>query len=176
MNHPASNKFVPIGNDAMEMEGCCLFYDNQSGECVRSGKANRESENSFRHRLDDHEKASYLKTQQNRNIKFYLSYSTGKIETKDKCEWLKPYCVFVFDLKVPAAVNTINDEKYFNHEHAKSHLNYTNLRNENVTTAYKNMVSCLFKCFYDMKLSNECNVSESPRHELIVKQFGRREN
>ena len=75
-----------------------------------------------------------------------------------------------------AAVNVINDEQYFNYESAKSYLNSTSLRNENVTTAKKNLISYLFECCYDVMLSNEHNVSESPGFESIVKQYGRRED
>ena len=88
LNHPTTNHFVPIENEIMKMEGCHLFYDNECGEYVRSGKANREAGDSFRQRLDDHEKAAHLKTQENRNSKFYLSHPTGKIGTKGKHERL----------------------------------------------------------------------------------------
>ena len=119
------------------MEGYCLFHDNECGQCVRSGKANREADNCFRQRLDDHKKASYLKTQKNRNSKFYLSCPTGKIGTKCKYEWLTPCCAFGFHKNMQVAINVVNDEQHFNYESAESHLNATSLRNENVTTAKK---------------------------------------
>ena len=58
----------------MKMEGCYLFYGNQHGEHVRSGKANRESGNSFRHRLDS-DAQNFEHWRQN------CEYSTHHIET-----------------------------------------------------------------------------------------------
>ena len=100
----------------------------------------------------------------------------GKIGLKGKHEWLKLYCAFGLDAKSNAAVNVIKDNNYFNYESATSYLDSIHLRNESMTSTKITLISYLFECCYDILLSKQHNISESPGYEKIVKQFGRRQD
>ena len=54
-------------------------------------------------------------------------------------------------------------------------LNSANLRNDTIINAKITLISYLVECCYDIILSKQHNVSESPGYEKIVKQFGRRQ-
>lgn len=118
-----------------KIEWCYIFDDTKLNEYIHSGKASRESGNSFPQRLDNHQKGSCLKTQEHRDSLFYLLHATGKMGLKGKHEWLKTHCALGFDSNKHSAINIINYDDYFNYESAKSCLNNANLRNESITTA-----------------------------------------
>ena len=70
------------------------------------------------------------------------------------------------------AQNVINSN-YFNYSAAKTYLDSCQQRNENLDATKQTIISYLFECCYDILLSCECNVSQSPGYECITRQYGR---
>ena len=90
-----------------------MFCDEKGKSCIRSGKASRTAGDSFKKRLEDHEKGALLKTKENRDILFYLSYPSEKMGSKGRHQWLKPYCAFGLDSSDQSATNVLKDETFY---------------------------------------------------------------
>ena len=88
---------------------------------------------------------------------------------KGKYEWLKPYCALGFDSNEHAATDIINDDDFFTCKIAKAYLDSANLRNNTIMNAKITLIFYLVECCYDIILSKQHNVSESPGYEKIVK-------
>ena len=74
-----------------------------------------------------------------------------------------------------AKTDIINDDEYFTYDAAKSCISAANLRNETELNAKVTLVSYLVECCFDVLLSKQHNVSESPGYEKVLKQYGRRQ-
>ena len=172
---PTSNNHLIIENKILKMEGCYLCFDTVLNECVRSGKASRESGDSFRKRLDNHRKGSCLTTLEHRKSLFCMSHPTGKMGLKGKYEHLKPHCAMGFDSKERTATDVIDDDEYFTCNAANSYISSAKLRNDAELNAKITLISYLVECCFDALLSKQHNVSESPGCKKVLKQFGRRQ-
>ena len=95
---------------------------------------------------------------------------------KGKHDWLKSHCAFGLDSTSIAAMKVIEDDEHFNYEAATSCLNSAHLRNEKVAAGKKRLVSHLNEYCYDILLSKQHNVSESPGYECMVRQYGGRQD
>ena len=98
-NDPA--RFVLIGDEEGDLEGCYGYFDTESGRFVRFGKmcSSNTSNRRFRHRLLEHKTGALLQTEDALASLFYCSYpdesiGDGKYETgfrKGFCSQLNAY-------------------------------------------------------------------------------------
>ena len=139
LNNPRENNFLPLDNNLLKLEGCYLFCDEKGKTNFRSGNASRIAGDSFKKRLEDHEKGALLKTKECRDVLFYLSCPSEKMGSKGKCQWLNPYCAFGLDSRDQSAINVLKDETFFDYESAKSRIKTSNLRDENEIVAKKHL-------------------------------------
>jgi len=116
---------------------------------------------------------SFATTAESRSSLFYSSCPMNDIGLRGKCDWLQPHCAFGCDLNKQNMATKIMCSNHFNWSSAQACLQRMKTRGENLTHKKRTIVAHLFEVCYDLLLSAESNVSNSPGYESIINQNGR---
>ena len=158
---------------AASLEGCYLYREASDDESrwIRSGKSSGLNCNlGSRHK--QHQKASLLK--EDKPSKFYLSYpcKSTNFQGSMRRGWFQDVSQYVgmaFDRHDTQAVHVLCDEEHGIFEwqsHIYACLQQCPWQQQDMINKQLNMVAYLVELFYDLCLSPQDNVSESPGFEL----------
>jgi hypothetical protein len=169
--------FVPTDNLA-EFEGCYLYYDTSGGSFVRSGKVNGETR-TFVKRHVEHLKAAKTKELASKFYKAYPSTTAPEPELqlqRGDFEDLKQYCGLGFSRKqnIEALHRTDGSGIFVWSKEMLELIGKVNFANANDLKAKQlHMVGYLCELVYDLVLTPDDNVSQSPGFETPLGIFGR---
>jgi hypothetical protein len=187
LQDPCIGNVFSIGSEISKLEGCYLYWDKRGKRFIRSGKVSGglRGENggrTFAQRDREHKKGSELKCFQDRQSKFYTKYPSTDSASKSTEPWgyfenLIQFSGFAIDRTKKTLVESICEEANGFMRWPKNTIQRLSkdgsIRGNEMVNAKLELVAYLYELAYDLCISQQDNVSQSPGFEKYLGQFGR---
>ena len=176
-----------IGSAISNLEGCYLYWDTVGNRFIRSGKVSGGARGdnggrTFATRNREHKKGSELKSFQDRQSTFYTKYpsienTSNNTELWGHFENLTQYSAFAIARMDKPIVKSICEDTNGFMQWPEQIIEKLSKGGRTVgmdlVNAKLEMVAYFFELAYDLCLSHQDNVSQSPGFEKYIGQYGR---
>jgi hypothetical protein len=171
--HSSSSAFMNARVEEIgSLQGCYLYYDNESGKWVRSGKTGGAN-GSHKNRNEEHKKNS-----KKRSNTFYQWFPDENITSSEGARgtWqgLHQYCGLSFDrLHTETITSVVDDEGVFHWDESTRNWIETIKKTRTTKEVQREMVAYLFELIYDLCIAPDDNASEYPGFESLTGTYKR---